>query len=563
MSDALSRRRFMQAAVAAGTAVSATNLVAASGPKKDSGTPGRDPNRKRAAFKSNLVLNDDGHVFLCLNDNLTKKDLQRYIQSYCREGVGAIAYCVGDMTWPAFYPSRLVMHRSDVDYGGKLKAVRVNRNLENFSQEKGGYFGTAFRIVRELGKKALASFRMNDAHLTSAANKNASRFWQERKNMILGKQYGYYGGCLNYAFELVRDHFKALVKEFAELYPEIDGVELDAMRSPFFFPPDKGKECAPLFTGMVREIKEALHAQAKRLKRPDYLLTTNVPTDPEVALQSGLDVAAWDAEGLFDYVSTGPYQAYMNHPMDKWKQVAKNGTPIYAYIGCSPQTGQYLGLEEYRAAAANALAGGADGIYLFNYPCLFELSSQVPHLPKDAGIELPDLRCFRQLDLSKAPQALDEIASADRLRHKNKRFLFNWIKNIHYRHFAPEVARLNRDDKEKGLEAVFRCYEDYDRAKELTLRFKIENVARSEQFEISLNGKLISAEQQRVLYAANGRDTRIHTVKLEPYSLCSLSLKPGQLKKGENTLSVRPAKLNPDLAGDIYLLEIELIVKYE
>ena len=53
------------------------------------------------------------------------------------------------------------------------------------------------------------------------------------------------------------------------------------------------------------------------------------------------------------------------------------GTPVFAYVGCSPQTGQYLGLEEYRAAAANAHARGADGIYLFNYPCLFEPAAKI------------------------------------------------------------------------------------------------------------------------------------------------------------------------------------------
>ena len=66
---------------------------------------------------------------------------------------------------------------------------------------------------------------------------------------------------------------------------------------------------------MVGRIKAALVERSKRLKRPDYLLSVNVPLTPELALECGLDVAAWDARRLFDYVSVGTYQAFMNHPI--------------------------------------------------------------------------------------------------------------------------------------------------------------------------------------------------------------------------------------------------------
>ncbi|HUT89790.1 MAG TPA: hypothetical protein VMY37_09855 [Thermoguttaceae bacterium] len=556
MSDRLSRRRFLETAVAAGAGAAAAVRAARGADAEPSG------GEKRVAFRSNLVVNDDGHVFLGLNDDLRKEDLRRYLQSYCRDGVGAVAYCVGDMTWPTLYPTQVGVHYSAMRRGADVKPSRGYRNVDNFASEPGGYFGTAFRILRELGKTALASFRMNDAHFTSPENPRVSEFWKQHAKLSLGTVYGYYGGSLNYAFEVVRSHFRARVEEFVGLYPEIDGIELDAMRSPFFFAPDKGKEQAPLFTEMVRDVKTALRDQARRLKRPDYLLTANVPFTPELALECGLDVVAWDAEGLFDCISVGPYQAYMNHPMEEWKRALKQGTPVYAYIGCSQQTGQYLGLEEYRAAAANAHACGADGVYLFNYPCLFELSSQMPCPPEDAGIALPDLRGFGHPDLTRVGQSLDEMARPDLLRHQDKRFLFYWCKDTHYRHYAPDVESFDRGEEEKRLEAVFRCYEDYDRAKVTTLAFKIENVARSERFEITLNGRRIDPGDQRVRYASNGRDTRIHTVKLEPYLRYEVSLKPGQLNAGENTLEIRPTRLVAELVGKIHLVEIELAVRY-
>ena len=523
---------------------------------------GADDRDQRPSSPGKLVLNDDGHVFLNLSDDLHKADLRRYLQSYCRPGVETVAYCVGDMSWPTLYPTRVGVHYSVLGHGGDLKRMRAYKNVDNLASEPGGYFGAAFAILRELDKKVLASFRMNDAHFTSVDNPNVSEFWKQHAKRALGPVYGYYGGCLNYESDVVRQHFFDRVVEFAELYPQIDGIELDAMRSPYFFPPGKGKELAPLFTELIQRIKAALAAQAKRLNRPEYLLSINVPLTPELALESGLDVAAWDAQRIFNSVSVGPYQAYMNHPIQRWKKVLPHGTPVFAYVGCSPQTGQYLGLEEYRAVAATAYASGADGVYVFNYPCLFELAFQKPIAVEDVKMVLPDLRAWRQADFSRVGRALDEIGSAESLRGKDKRFLFYFGANTGYRHHAPDQASLKRPADKERLKAAFRCYEDYDSARTITLRFKIENVARTEQFQASLNGQPIEAGQQQVRYASNGRDTRVHTVKLGPYLEYEITLQPAQLKKGENHLEITPTKLLPKLATNINLREIELLVSY-
>jgi hypothetical protein len=510
----------------------------------------------------NLVLNDDGYVFLCLNDDLNKDDLRRYLQSYCRPGVSTVAYCVGDMSWPTLYPTHVGVHYSQMAPSDDLKRSRIRRNVDNFAAEPGGYFGSAIGILRELGKKVLASFRMNDAHFTSPQDPNVSPFWKEHAKLALGPEYGYFGGCLNYASEVVRGHFFDRVVEFADLCPEVDGFELDAMRSPFFFPPGKGQEHAPLFTELVRRIKTALAERAKRLGRPNYLLSVNVPATPELALECGLDVAAWDAERLFDFISVGTYQAYMKHPIERWKKLLARGTPVYPYIGCSPQTGQYLGLEEYRAAAANAYARGADGVYLFNYPCLFEIATQVPGNVDKADFALADMRACGHPDFTKIGPALGELGRAESLVGKDKRFLFYFSNETGYRHFDPDRVGVDRQAADRTLKATFPCYEDYARARAITLRFKVENVMRSERFAISLNGRRFEPGTLRVRYAANGRDTRIHTVTLLPYLQYEVALRPADILRGENVLEVTPERLIADLLGKINLVEVELSVSY-
>ena len=182
-------------------------------------------------------------------------------------------------------------------------------------------------------------------------------------------------------------------------------------------------------------------------------MTINVPLTPKLALECGLDTAAWDAEGLFDCISVGPYHAYMNHPMDQWKRLLKHGTPVYAYVNCSPQTGQYLGIEEYRAAGANAYACGADGIYLFNYPCLFELGGSGASLPGRCRDQLSGHAELQAARSTKVPQALDELARPNLLAHKDKRFLFYWSNDTSYRHnrrtWPPLIAASNRNGSQR------------------------------------------------------------------------------------------------------------------
>ena len=64
MSRPLNRRQFLQASAACVAAVAGAKTLGA-----ERSSPGK------------LVLNDDGHVFPYLTDNLHKADLRRYLRS--------------------------------------------------------------------------------------------------------------------------------------------------------------------------------------------------------------------------------------------------------------------------------------------------------------------------------------------------------------------------------------------------------------------------------------------------------------------------------------------------
>ena len=148
MSDRLNRRRFLGTAAGAAAAAAAH---AATGATAHAQTGASQPGQKQA-FRSNLVVNDDGYIFLGLNDDLGKADLRRYLQSYCRAGVGAVAYCVGDMSLPTFYPTQVGVHYSKFRDGADLEHCRIYQNADNFASEPGGYLRDV-HILRDLGRK--------------------------------------------------------------------------------------------------------------------------------------------------------------------------------------------------------------------------------------------------------------------------------------------------------------------------------------------------------------------------------------------------------------------------
>ena len=148
------------------------------------------------------------------------------------------------------------------------------------------------------------------------------------------------------------------------------------------------------------------------------------------------------------------------------------------------------------------------------------------------------------------------------MRGKDKRFLFYFNEHSGYRHHDQDRATLDRGQRDGKLVATFRCFEEYERAKSMTLRLKVENVMRDERFAMSVNGQPVAAEQMQVRYAANGRDTRVHTVTLLPYLEYEIALKANQLGRGENRLEVAPQRLVPALTATIQVRELELVVRY-
>jgi len=509
-----------------------------------------------------LLYNDDGSNFLYAGDDLGSEDLRTYLSRLQGTQVDMVAYCAAFGGYVTYYESDLA---EPVGTGFALSdRVRQRRwvhNRERLRAEVGDYLGFVFSTLHEMGIGALASFRMNDAHMSSdPVGPVAGRFWMNHPEWRLGDEYGYYKSCLDYAVPAVRAYLRRLVQEVISKFPEIAGVELDGMRSPFFFKPGKGREHAALMTEVIRQIRQDLDQAARGSRRPRYLLLVNVPRSPEFALQTGMDVAAWASEGLIDSIAPGCYNTDFQPVTEKWKALLGDRVGIYPYLNCGPGTAQYHSLEQYRAAAANAYGSGADGIYLFNFPCLDELSSLLPRPVNQPPIPPPAFKaqCWHP-DLSKTHQALTELGDPRALAHKDKHYLF-YVSPPAHPHYTPERASIDRLDP-KPADMRFRCYHSAG-AKDVTLKVKAAGVTIRDSFSFRLNGKPVEGEVLQRLHAPGGRDTRIHGTRLEPYSQFVLKLTPDSLRVGDNCLTVTLEEREPDLFGVIDLVELEVFLRY-
>ena len=183
-----------------------------------------------------------------------------------------------------------------------------------------------------------------------------------------------YWSAMDFALKEVRDLAFGFVGEVCENY-DIDGVNLDFFRHPVFFKSTSRGEKASveetdMMTGLVRKIARMME-QISRRQEKALLLAVRVPDSTEYCRAIGLDIEKWLEEGLVDILITTSY-------------IHMNGWEYSVNLGRKYNVKVYPSLDEarikepegraererpgcYRARAANALAAGMDGIYLFNY----------------------------------------------------------------------------------------------------------------------------------------------------------------------------------------------------
>lgn len=222
---------------------------------------------------------------------------------------------------------------------------------------------------RKRGISPWVSLRMNDHHYGNNPTQVSPLFFGHPELRIHGGK-----GLFNYAKPEVREHYLKLATEVLQRY-DIDGIELDWIRTPNNFEDGELDLGRSILTDFVRDVRKQTQAAAKRLGH-SVRLAVRVPATPEFAFGKGFDAAMWAREGLVDMIIPSDWwDGCADTPVEAWRaQIGPAGrdcqiVPCTAGTYACTKKGYKMShnLASMRGFTVQTLDRGADGIYLFNH----------------------------------------------------------------------------------------------------------------------------------------------------------------------------------------------------
>ena len=341
----------------------------------------------------------------------------------------------------------------------------------------------------------IADMRMNDRHATSP-------------NGIAKKhpEWALFGGAYDYVFEPVRQAMLDFSGEVLDGY-EVDGLEYDYMRWCHMFKPGEGKKNAHLLTEFTRQTRRRLDEAARRRGCGRLVLGVRVPQRLEECEYLGLDLARWIREGLVDFIVPSDFMhTDTNMKTEEFVRLAK-GTQCKIYPAIHPRISmdgpnehyRLMTLANFRAAARNYYAFGADGVSAYNYQFLFERRALAHRSSAYAAYMWPAALGWR-----------GELRDSKELGRQDRHYLFYSIWKTP--HQSPSGFSNNDNiylDRAKPVlqgSRRFRLAEDFSDPKlRTTLQFKAVGLTERDKLEIQINGKPVPIDYTTRVVDKNGQ----------------------------------------------------------
>ena len=371
------------------------------------------------------------------------------------------------------------------------------------------------------GIQCIANLRMNDRHRVTAYVKKLYRRHPEWRLKSPAGAFSERLGALNFKYSGVREHLLAFTAELLERY-DVDGIELDYMRMCHMFEPNETRQHAHLLTEMMRSLRAQLSLAARRRSRGSLLLGVRVPSALAECDILGYDVKAWIREGLVDYVTPADFWstdfvARTEEFVALAKQTPCKVCPSLSPTSSFPSEGGYLNSAQYRAAANNFYAFGADGLSVYNF--FWTWAYQHGNVVAGLGTVWPT----RSLDL------LTELKDSVACLMGPRQYLAYPL----WQNQSPTgVVRRDKiviaSDPEKHISTLqLRAAEpSRTRENEISLQMMVTGLGSQDHLQLSFNNHAIS-------------ESRLKKMELQGTGLqrVTLGVDPGFLRFGDNTIS--------------------------
>jgi len=333
---------------------------------------------------SGIMFNEDNSHFCYTraNDGLSEEGVDRFLDPYIGTSVKEMVFCVNaQRTGYATQAEGWEPIWADIETGPAWWRDWPWPNGAKTLHDRGvDRFARWIDRCRAERISPWLSIRTNDVHATDDLNSPMhSHFWK--------KHHGFWrvdyrfeqrtDRALDYGRPEVRQRLLALVSELAERY-DVDGLEIDWVRTEFVFRPGHEAAGAPLLTDMMKRIREVLNKwEGRRGHR--IALSVRVPPHPLTCRHFGLEPVQWAREGLISAVALSPHiHVFNDTPVDLWKDLL-HGTDVLICPGADirvwahPRAARVkngaftnTSLPIVRGLAAAYLHRGADRVYFFN-----------------------------------------------------------------------------------------------------------------------------------------------------------------------------------------------------
>ena len=372
-----SRREFLirtaAGSIAGGTRSNATATFAA-----DEKNGLLEARRDAATRRRRVIYNNDGDDIWAKGADTLEKFLDVRHTPLLNTHVDSIHYC----TTQSF--NHFTHHTRVAEIFRAKSGNFTGNNLQKFLEQKTDGLRMSSEFARKNGLESIWTLRMNDIH-----DAWTTEFLPEWKRQDPTRVMSTFAKAKNFNdrrrlwslvdFEHPDVHARlvAIIEEVLQNY-DVDGVELDFMRAPFYFRTGYMGQPASeaqieILTRLVQIIRHVVLKECRNQGKP-LLLTARVPSTVALCRRIGIDIESWLDERLLDTMSLGGgYVTYDVPVAELIAQGRRCGVPVYPCLSQSglmqrPPRGTSTKQppEAWFGAAARLWADGASGIYSFN-----------------------------------------------------------------------------------------------------------------------------------------------------------------------------------------------------
>lgn len=337
---------------------------------------------KRLSKPYRVLFNHDGFCLFSNTSRYQRSDepvglaqVRGYVDEVADAGADCLLLCPNMYQQPGwdsdYYPYWRGRGRTRVMPDNAVG--KVMSRFRQFLLAGNDYLAVSRERARERGLAFFLTWRMNECHgVDDPSCPSLSDFYLAHPEYRIGEgTHGWQKLAMSFAHRAVREYQLGLLEELLSRY-EVDGLELDLLRFPWYFPPSMpAAQRFAVLTGFLREVRGLLGRQG------DKPLGVRVFGWRESNHRAGFDVEGWVRDGLVDLVNLSAFYIMSSEMEIEEYRRALPGAALYAEatqctdveraIELSVEQSRKSTTETLRSFAHASLDRGADGVSLFNY----------------------------------------------------------------------------------------------------------------------------------------------------------------------------------------------------